>query len=206
MDYKLQNGDIVEIITSASSNGPSRDWLKIAKSSQAKNKIRQWFKKEKREENIQKGKEILEKEIKRHGFTSTQLLKNEWLETIYKRLSLHSVDDLYSSLGYGGVTANQVVTKLKDEYRKFVRAENRESDIIEKQVEKIQERRKRHHSAGVKVKGIENILVRFSKCCNPVPGDEIMGYITKGRGVSIHRRDCPNVADLMTEEERMIEV
>lgn len=206
LDYKLQNGDIVEIITSASSNGPSRDWLKIAKSSQAKNKIRQWFKKEKREENIQKGKEILEKEIKRHGFTSTQLLKNEWLETIYKRLSLHSVDDLYSSLGYGGVTANQVVTKLKDEYRKFVRAENRESDIIEKQVEKIQERRKRHHSAGVKVKGIENILVRFSKCCNPVPGDEIMGYITKGRGVSIHRRDCPNVADLMTEEERMIEV
>lgn len=206
LDYKLQNGDIVEIITSANSNGPSRDWLKIAKSSQAKNKIRQWFKKEKREENIQKGKESLEKEVRRHGFTPSQLLKTEWLEAIYKKLSLHSLDDLYSSLGYGGVTANQIVVKLKEEYRKSVKADGTERETLEKQVEKAQEKRKKHHSTGVRVKGIDNIMVRFSKCCNPVPGDEILGYITKGRGVSVHRKDCPNVADLMTEEERLIEV
>lgn len=206
LDYKLQNGDIVEIITSAVANGPSRDWLKIVKSSQAKNKIRQWFKKEKREENIQKGKEILEKEIRRHGFTASQLLKPEWLEMIYKKFSLHSVDDLYSSLGYGGLTPNQVITKLKEEYRKTQKLEEREEDAIERQVEKAAERRKKHSSTGVKVKGVDNIMIRFSKCCNPVPGDEIVGYITKGRGVSIHQKDCPNVLELMNEEERIIEV
>jgi guanosine-3',5'-bis(diphosphate) 3'-pyrophosphohydrolase len=206
LDYKLQNGDIVEVITSAVANGPSRDWLKIVKSSQAKNKIRQWFKKEKREENIQKGKELLEKEIRRHGFTAAQLLKPEWLEMIYRKFSLHSVDDLYSSLGYGGLTPNQVITKLKEEYRKTLKLEEREEDAIERQVEKAAERRKKHNSTGVKVKGVDNIMIRFSKCCNPVPGDEIVGYITKGRGVSIHQKDCPNIADLMNEEERFIEV
>ena len=206
LDYKLQNGDIVEVITSAVANGPSRDWLKIVKSSQAKNKIRQWFKKEKREENIQKGKELLEKEIRRHGYTSAQLLKQEWMENIYKKFSLHSVDDMYSSLGYGGMTANQVITKLKEEYRKTQKLEEREEESIERQVEKAKERKKKHYSTGVKVKGVENILIRFSKCCNPVPGDEIVGYITKGRGVSVHQKDCPNVADLLNEEERFIEV
>ncbi|HWR61824.1 MAG TPA: bifunctional (p)ppGpp synthetase/guanosine-3',5'-bis(diphosphate) 3'-pyrophosphohydrolase [Clostridia bacterium] len=206
LDYKLQNGDIVEVITSAAANGPSRDWLKIVKSSQAKNKIRQWFKKEKREENIQKGKELLEKEIRRHGYTPAQLLRQEWIEIISKKFSLHSVDDVYSSLGYGGLTSNQVITKLKEEYRKTQKSDEREEDMIERQVEKAQERAGRHNSTGVRVKGVENILIRFSKCCNPVPGDEIVGYITKGRGVSVHQKDCPNVADLMNEAERFIEV
>lgn len=206
LDYRLQNGDIVEVITSAAANGPSRDWLKIVKSSQAKNKIRQWFKKEKREENIQKGKELLEKEIRRHGYTPAQLLRQEWIEIISKKFSLHSVDDVYSSLGYGGLTSNQVITKLKEEYRKTQKPEEREEDIIERQVEKAQEKAGRHNSTGVRVKGVENILIRFSKCCNPVPGDEIVGYITKGRGVSVHQKDCPNVADLMNEAERFIEV
>jgi GTP diphosphokinase / guanosine-3',5'-bis(diphosphate) 3'-diphosphatase len=206
LDYKLQNGDIVEVITSAVANGPSRDWLKIVKSSQAKNKIRQWFKKEKREENIQKGKELLEKEIRRNGFTTAQLLRPEWVEAIYKKFSLHTVDDMYSSLGYGGLTPNQVITKLKDEFRKTQKLEEREEESIERQVERAQERQKNHSGAGVRVKGVENIMIRFSKCCNPVPGDEIVGYITKGRGVSVHQKDCPNVTDLMNEEERFIEV
>ncbi len=206
LDYKLQNGDIVEVITSAVANGPSWDWLKIVKSSQAKNKIRQWFKKEKREENIQKGKELLEKEIRRHGFTSAQLMKPEWVEGIYRKFSLHSVDDMYSSLGYGGLTPNQVITKLKEEFRKTQKTEEREEDAIERQVEKAKERKKRLNDTGVRVKGVDNIMIRFSKCCNPVPGDEIVGYITKGRGVSIHQKDCPNVEDLMNDEERFVEV
>lgn len=210
IDYKLQNGDIVEIITSANSNGPSRDWLKIAKSSQAKQKIKNWFKKEKREENIIKGRELLEKEIKRHGFTTVQLLKPEWLELIYKRFSLHSIDDLYSSIGFGGLTTNQVIGKLKEEYKKTLKPDEKDEEAIEKQAEKqaekTRERNKRHNTTGIKVKGIENIMVRFSKCCNPVPGDEIIGYITKGRGVSVHRKDCPNLEELYSEAERLIEV
>ena len=206
LDYKLQNGDIVEVITSAVANGPGRDWLKIVKSSQAKNKIRQWFKKEKREENIQKGKELLEKEIRRNGYTTVQLMRPEWVEAIYKKFSLHSLEDMYASLGYGGLTPNQVITKLKEEFRKTQKLEEITEDSIERQAEKAQERKKRYSSTGVKVKGVENILIRFSKCCNPVPGDEIVGYITKGRGVSVHQKDCPNVADLLSEEERFIEV
>lgn len=206
LDYKLQNGDIVEVITSAVANGPSRDWLKIVKSSQAKNKIRQWFKKEKREENIQKGKELLEKEIRRHGYTTAQLMRQEWIEIISKKFSLHSVDDVYSSLGYGGLTSNQVITKLKEEYRKTQKLDEREEELVERQLEKATDREGKHKNTGVRVKGVENILIRFSKCCNPVPGDEIVGYITKGRGVSVHQKDCPNVSDLMNEEERFIEV
>lgn len=206
LDYKLQNGDIVEIITSANSNGPSRDWLKIVKSSQAKNKIRQWFKKDKREENIQKGKELFEKEIKRLGYTPSQILKNEWLEQTYRKFGLHSLDDLYASIGYGGLTLNQVTMKLKEEIRKNQKFELKNEDQIEKQISKSVSQKARRSDKGIKVKDIENALVRFSKCCNPVPGDEIIGYITKGRGVSIHRRDCPNTRDLLNEPERLIEV
>ncbi len=206
LDYKLQNGDIVEIITSANSNGPSRDWLKVVKSSQAKNKIRQWFKKDRREENIQKGRDILDKEIKKLGFTQAQVIKNEWLEQIYKKLGLHSVDDLYATLGYGGLTLNQVLMKLKEEARKTLKLEGSEEEEIEKQVLKSITQKRKSSDTGVKVKDIENVLVRFSKCCNPVPGDEIIGYITKGRGVSVHRSDCPNAKDLLSEPERLIEV
>lgn len=206
LDYTLQNGDIVEIITSANSNGPSRDWLKIVKSSQAKNKIRQWFKKDKKEENIQKGKEQFEKEIKRLGYTPSQVLKNEWLEQTYKKFGLHSLDDLYASIGYGGLTLNQVTMKLKEEIRKNQKAEIKDEDQIEKQIAKSMSQKARRTDKGIKVKDIENALIRFSKCCNPVPGDEIIGYITKGRGVSIHRTDCPNAKDLLNEPERLIDV
>lgn len=205
LDYKLQNGDIVEIITSASANGPSRDWLKIAKSSHTKNKIKQWFKKEKREENVQKGRELLEREVKRHGYASAILLKPEWLETVAKRFGLHSVEDLYSSVGYGGLSANQVIMKMKEEYKKVFKIEDK--DIVE-ELEKLQkpEAKKKVSSNGVKVKGIDNVMIRFARCCNPVPGDEVFGYITKGRGVSIHRKNCPNANEFLQDQERLIEV
>lgn len=205
LDYKLQNGDIVEIITSANSNGPSRDWLKIVKSSQAKNKIRQWFKKDKREESIQKGKEQLEKEFKRMGYTSSQILKSDKINQIYKKFGLHSMDDLYASLGYGGLTLNQVMMKIREEIRKNQKFDIKEEEI-ENQIIKTKTQKRRKIETGIRVKGIDNVLVRFSKCCNPVPGDDVVGYITKGRGVSIHREDCPNVKDLLEEPERFIEV
>lgn len=205
LDYKLQNGDIVEIITSTNSNGPSRDWLKIVKSSQAKNKIRQWFKKEKRDDNIQKGKDILDKEVKKLSNSLSIPIKNEWMESVYKRFGLHSMEDLYASLGYGGLTLNQIMMKLKEEIRKNQKIEVKEEEQLEKQIKSAQNKKKSTNT-GIRVKGVENILVRFSKCCNPVPGDEILGYITKGRGVSIHRRDCPNAKDLISEPERLVEV
>ncbi len=206
IDYKLQNGDIVEIITSAASGGPSRDWLKIVKSSQAKNKIRQWFRRDKREENIPKGKDLLDKEIKKLGYTQSQMIKNDWLEQTYKKFGLHTLDDLYASLGYGGLTLNQVTMRLKEEIRKSQKGDIREEEELEKQLLKTETQKRRKSETGIIVKGVENALVRFSKCCNPVPGDDILGYITKGRGVSIHRKDCPNAKDLLEEEERLIEV
>lgn len=207
LDYKLQNGDIVEIITSANANGPSRDWLKIAKSNHTKTKIKQWFKKEKRDENIQKGRELLEKESKRHGVNPAIILKPDLLDIIYKKYSHHSVEDLYASVGYGGISANQVLMKLKEEYKKLVKPEDK--DIVAELEEKLQKAepvRKSSHTTGVKVKGIENVMVRFARCCNPVPGDEVFGYITKGRGVSVHRKNCPNANEFMQEPERLIEV
>lgn len=206
IDYKLQNGDIVEIITSAASGGPSRDWLKIVKSSQAKNKIRQWFRRDKREENIPKGKELLDKEIRKLGYTQSQMTKNDWLEQTYKKLGLHTLDDLYASLGYGGLTLNQVMMKLKDEIKKSQKTDIKVEEELEKQLLKVETQKRKRSETGVIVKGVDNVLVRFSKCCNPVPGDDILGYITKGRGVSIHRNDCPNAKDLLDDKERLIEV
>lgn len=207
IDYKLQNGDIVEIITSASANGPSRDWLKIVKSNHTKTKIKQWFKKEKRDENIQKGRELLERETKRHGVNPAQILKPELLEIMYKKYSLHSVEDLYASVGYGGVSANQVLLRLKEEYKRLVKPD--EKDIIaelEEKLQKPEQEQRRRSTNGIKVKGIDNVMIRFARCCNPVPGDEIFGYITKGRGVSVHRKTCPNANDFLQQPERLIDV
>ncbi|MDF2891371.1 MAG: (p)ppGpp synthetase [Clostridia bacterium] len=207
LDYKLQNGDIVEVITSANANGPSRDWLKIAKSNHTKNKIKQWFKKEKRDENIQKGRELLERESKRHGVNPAIILKPELLDIIYKKYSLHSVEDLYASVGYGGVTPNLILNRLKEEYKKLVKPEDK--DIIAELEEKLQKPevvRKKTNSNGIRVKGIENVMIRFSRCCNPVPGDEVFGYITKGRGVSVHRKNCPNANEFLQQAERLIDV
>ncbi len=204
LDYVLQTGDIVEILTSSSSSGPSRDWLNIVKTSQAKNKIKQFFKRERREENIEKGKEMLEREARRQGYSLSQLLSKDWPETVWRKYGFNSVEDMYAALGYGGITTNQILFRLIDEYKKANKQE-REENLTTKKDTKPQ----KVHTAndkGIKVKGIENIMVRLSKCCNPVPGDVIIGYITRGRGVSIHRVDCINLKDPLVEPQRFIEV
>ncbi|MDN5311372.1 MAG: diphosphokinase / guanosine-3,5-bis(diphosphate) 3-diphosphatase [Thermoanaerobacteraceae bacterium] len=203
LDYKLANGDIIEIVTSAHSNGPSRDWLNIVKSTQAKNKIRQWFKKERREENIARGKEMLEKEAKRQGYDIFQLLKYDFMPNLLKKMSLANLEDLYAAVGYGGMTSNQALQKILDEYRKNVKAEKTELTVDKTET---RARGKKKVDQGIKVDGIDNLLIKFSRCCNPVPGDKIVGYITRGRGVSIHRTDCPNVISNLYDRERLIEV
>lgn len=212
IEYKLQNSDIVEIITSTNSNGPSRDWLKIAKSTQAQNKIRQWFKKEKREENVQKGKESLEREARRQGFDIYQIMRPEFVEGINKKLGFVGIEDLYASIGYGGFTANQVISRLKEEIRKNMKPEDKNNELLEKLEKQIQKatnkekEKKIKDTNGIIVKGTDNIMVKIASCCNPVPGDEIVGYITKGRGVSVHSRQCTNINELMTDADRIIEV
>jgi GTP pyrophosphokinase len=169
----------------------------------------QWFKKQKKEENIVKGKELLEKEIKRQGYTTNELVKQEWLEAALKKFNFLHMEDLYSAIGYGGISPSHVVTRLKEEYNKTVKPDINDWRTLEKSAadNKPAQKKKKENTAGVSVKGIENVLVRFAKCCSPVPGDEIVGYVTKGRGVSVHRRDCQNIAEGFTRnDERMIEV
>lgn len=206
LEYVLKNGDIVDILTSSNVHGPSRDWLKVVKSSQAKNKINQWFKKEKREENIVRGKEQIEKELKKQGLTQTQLFKQEWVELVLKKYTYNTMDDLYASIGYGGITANKVISRLKEEYKKTLKPEELEEQLLEAVAHQKADRRKKSlPENGIIVKGIDNCLVRISRCCNPVPGDDIVGYITRGRGVSVHRRDCTNV-DTIDGDNRLIDV
>jgi GTP pyrophosphokinase len=206
LGYELKNGDIVVILTSASVHGPSRDWLKIVKSSQAKNKINQWFKKEKREENIIRGKELVEKELKKQGLTLVQLFKPEWVELILRKYTFNTLEDLYAAVGFGAITANKIISRLKDEYRKTLKPEEIEELELEPAQQKNERKRKSLPESGVIVKGIDNCLVRLSRCCNPVPGDNIIGYITRGRGVSVHRSDCTNIISSMAEDDRFIEV
>jgi len=208
LNYQLQNGDIVEILTSSSVHGPSRDWLNIVKSSQARNKIRQWFKKADREENIQRGRENVERELKKQGLQYSQLFRSEWVELVLKKYNFNSMDDMFSAVGYGGISSSKIIARLKEEYRKTLRPEElNELDRDQLRQERDPEKRKKKPPEnGVIVKGIENCLVRLSRCCNPVPGDEIIGYITRGRGVSIHRKDCVNVTGEREEKERLIEV
>lgn len=200
LEYELQTGDRVEILTSQSGHGPSRDWLKMVITSEARSKIKQWFKKEKKEENIIKGKEILEKEAKKHGCVLSKLLKNEWLEPVLTRYGLHSTEDMFAALGYGGITVNQVFLKLFDEYKRVEHIEPPEPVIKE-----IVPQNK-FYEKGIAVKGIDNVMVRLAKCCNPVHGDKIVGYITRGRGVSVHRSDCSNLNDYLIEAARFIDV
>ena len=200
----LRNGDIVEILTSEQSKGPSRDWLKFVKSSSAKTRINQWFKRAQRSENIEKGKEAIEREVKKIGIKYSDLVKPEWLQLAMDRYKFATVDDLYASIGFGGISVNKLMARLLDEYRK----EHEEEDFEEKiqELAKAKPTKSKPSKTGVVVKGIDNCLVKLSKCCNPLPGDEIIGYITKGRGVSVHRKDCVNVKDLFNEENRMIDV
>ena len=202
---KLHNGDIVEVITSDNAKGPSRDWLKFIKSSTAKNKINSWFKKNEREENIEKGKDLIEKEIKRIGIEYTEIFKPEFIQGALTRYKFNSVEDMYASIGFGAITATKIIARILEEYRKV----HKEEVSIEQKLEELNKPRvqPKPSKSGVVVEGIENCLVKLSKCCNPVPGDEIVGYITRGRGVSVHRANCKNLKDLFQDEEtRMINV
>ena len=201
----IKNGDIVEIITSENSKGPSMDWLKFVKSTSAKSKINSWFKKEKKEENIEKGKDSIEKELKRIGIAYSELFKTEYIAPMLERYKYKNLDDMYLAVGFGAITANRIIARMLIEYRK----EHKEETKIEEKIEELSTGKKETQKAsnsGIIVKGIDNCLVKLSKCCNPLPGDEIIGYITKGRGVSVHRKDCTNVSDLLKEENRIIDV
>lgn len=198
LDYKLQNGNIVEILTSANSSGPSRDWINIVQTPNAKSKIRQWFKKERREENIERGSLILEKEFKKYSIPTKDQIIEKYMLQMARKFNQPTVGDLVATIGYGGIMPSQIVPKVKELYEKdYVKksSEIKVVDDINKHSIGEQEytkKRKKSSPQGVMVKGVGNILVRFAKCCNPIPGDEIIGYITKGRGVAVHRKDCPN--------------
>lgn len=211
-NYVLETGEIVEILT-ANTHGPSRDWLKICRTARARNKINQWFKRERRDENIEEGKELVERELRRLGNTHAQLFKPEWVAMITRRYGFNNLDDLYAGVGYGGITAAKVVLRLREEWLKEVREKDKTSEadeIIEKVNSKpVNEEKRVRSSNGVVVKGIDNCLIRLAHCCNPVMGDDIVGFITRGRGISVHRADCANVKPInLTEEDRarLIEV
>ncbi|MBQ3022203.1 MAG: bifunctional (p)ppGpp synthetase/guanosine-3',5'-bis(diphosphate) 3'-pyrophosphohydrolase [Clostridia bacterium] len=196
LDYKLKNGDIVEVITSSANKGPSRDWLKIVKTSTARNKINSWFKKENREANIEKGKESIETELKRLGLSYSALFQTKYLEPMLKRYGFSNIDEMYAAIGFGGITAAKVVTRLRDSYQSDHK-EDLPPEIITKQISK----KKQKSDSGIEVRGVDNCLVRLSRCCNPVPGDDIIGFITRGRGVSVHRCDCVNILPEKLDEE-----
>lgn len=205
LEYKLVNGDIVSIITNKQNNGPSRDWLNIVASSETRNKIRQWFKKAKREENIERGHELIEKESKRLGYDSKELLKGDRLKDVAKKLNILNEDDLLAALGYGGVTINGIMSKLIEMYKKEVQKATPQD--ISQILESLKPRNiKKKSSHGILVEGEGGVLVRLARCCNPIPGDQITGYITRGRGVSVHRSDCANVVSSHDDFERLIEV
>ncbi len=188
LDYKLKNGDIVEVITSGANKGPSRDWLKFVKTSTARNKINSWFKKENREANIIRGKDAVENELKRLGIAYASLFQPKYLEPMLKRYGFSNIDEMYAAIGFGGITAAKVVTRLRDSYQSDHK-EDTPTEIVLKQTTK----KKQKSDSGIEVRGVDNCLVRLSRCCNPVPGDDIIGFITRGRGVSVHRCDCVNV-------------
>lgn len=209
--YVLENGEIVEILTN-NQHGPSRDWLKICKTSRARNKINQWFKRERRDENIDEGKELIERELRRLGNTHAQLFKPEWVSIITRRYGFNSLEDLYAAVGYGGITATKVVMRLREEWLKEVHEKKKSEELqaaIDSSAKSEPEKKKNKSSNGIIVKGIDNCLVRLAGCCNPVAGDQIIGFITKGRGVSVHRADCANVKPINLSDEdraRLIEV
>ncbi|PRR82608.1 RelA/SpoT family protein [Clostridium vincentii] len=209
LDYKLKTGDIVEIMTSAAIKGPSMNWLSIATSNQAKSKIRAWFKKAKKEENVNRGKELLEKELKKQSVLWSEIAKGDAYEKIQKRYNIHNVEDIYASIGLGLVSASGIVVRLKEEnvIEKEKNSPEAENKLIEEQIAKSERVNTDTSKYGITVKGESNLMVRFAKCCNPVPGDGIMGYITRGRGVSVHRIDCSNLKSLVEYEgDKVVEV
>ncbi len=211
LDHKLKTGDIVEILTSKHSYGPSQDWVKLAQSSHARSKIRQWFKKERREENVLKGREMIERELKRLGLEPSALMKDDEMLEVAHKFNFQEVEDMLSAVGFGGITAAQIVTRLTEKIRKEAQ-EAQQQALLTSEVKEMkapaEKERKGRPTNGVRVKGVDNLLVRFARCCNPVPGDRIIGYITRGRGVSVHRDDCTNIPspEFSDEGNRVIEV
>ena len=206
IEYEIKNGDRIEIITSQNSQGPSRDWLKLVKSTQAKNKINQWFKKELKEDNILKGKEMLAQYARAKGFKIANYTKNQYLEAVLRKYGFRDWDSVLAAIGHGGLKEGQVFNKLVEAYDK----ENKKNLTDEQVLEAASETQEKLHIAksksGIVVKGIHDVAVRFSKCCNPIPGDEIVGFVTRGRGITIHRTDCVNVLNMSeTDRTRLIE-
>ena len=201
-DYQLHNGDIVEVITSKTARGPSRDWVNIAKSSEARSKIRQWFKKERRDENIAQGRSSFESELKHAGITMAQLTAPDMLPNVLKRLPFKTLDELYAAIGYGGFTSLKAVNRIRELFAhqsKSAAAEKAEAAAKQQESKPVVKHTK--STNGIIVEGLDNCLVKFSKCCTPVPGDEIVGFITRGYGVSVHRKDCPNTDPKRYSEE-----
>ena len=198
LDHVLKNGDIVEILTSKNAKGPSRDWMKIARSSEARSKIRQWFKKEKKEENIANGRAAFEAELKHCGLTIRMVTESDILPTLLKRVSYPTLDDMYAAIGYGGFTAQKAVSRMQGELNRVQKQQQAEKVIEEPPAKhepaKTPAPKRVKSEQGIIVEGLDNCLVKFSKCCTPVPGDEIIGFITRGYGVSVHRADCPNAS------------
>ena len=202
IDRVPQNGEIVEIITSSSTKGPSRDWLKIVKTSEARNKIRQWFKKEKRSDNIVVGKSMIDAEMKKYGRACTESQKLEVVTATAARFGYNSAEDFYNALGYGGVVPTKTYSKLKDEFDRIVKPETVEESVVTEPTIHVAEKPKNLKSnSGIVVDGESGCVVKFAKCCNPLPGDDVIGFITKGYGISIHKRDCPNVISARTRED-----
>lgn len=206
LDYKLKTGEIVEILTSSSSRGPNIDWLNIANSNQARSKIKQWLRKARREENLERGKEMLEKECKKQSLVFSDLCKGPLYDKLLKRYHLNNVEEIYVAVGEGELLSSTVISKLKENVVKQVSEEELNKNI-EEQIAKTERQTKKKQSYGVTVKGLNNIMVRFARCCNPVPGDDIVGYITKGRGVSVHRKDCSNFKAIVEKQrEKVVDV
>jgi len=203
-DYVMQNGDIIEILTAKQAHGPSRDWLDLAKTSEARNKIRQWFKKEKREENIAQGAAMFESALKKLGVQLADVLQEDVLSQYLKRMSFGSIEELYAAIGYGGITSMRAANRARDE---LLRLNRLKTDKPAEQ-QSVKARKPKRSESGVIVEGVDNCLVKFSRCCTPVPGDEIIGFVTKGYGVSIHRTDCTNVQSLerSNDQRRWINV
>ena len=208
-DYALQNGDIVDILTSKSAPGPSRDWMNLCKSNAARTKIRQWLKKERREENILRGREMFEGEMRRAGLSMAYLNDEELVQTCIRKLAVTSLDDMYAAIGYGGITSTRVVNRFRDEIARAAK-QNTQKTAIDKINEAAERRRGKPVKAanGGLVEGMDNCLIKFSRCCTPVPGDPVVGFITRGQGISVHRADCPNYLNSLREdrENRWIHV
>ena len=209
LDYKLKNGDIVEIMTSPNSFGPSRDWIKLVRTSKAKNKIKRFFKTQDRDENIAKGHDMLVKTLNDMGFVPKECLTKAKLQEALQKFNYQSDDDLFAAVGFGEVSPTTLANRLTEEERKEREIEKQKQqvqDLLTQPVKKEPEKMKVRHEGGIVIQGVDNLLVRISRCCNPVPGDPIVGYITKGRGISIHRADCPNVLHAEDLADRTIEV